>query len=65
MTPSRNVEIAIARAFHESNTRSGSYISPVPWDDIDIEQRVKMANAVNELILSGVILPGDKIMMMP
>lgn len=60
--PNRNTEIAIARAFYETRVRMD--LEPenaLTWEGLPIENRTKLANTVNSLIIQGVITPGFKV----
>jgi hypothetical protein len=60
--PSRNIEIAIARAIHEEYRRIAPPSEEIlPWDKTSITVRVDAANVVNTLILQGVIVPGKSV----
>jgi hypothetical protein len=59
--PVRNIEIAIARAYYESEVESSNFPdAALSWSNLPIVIRTKRANIVNSLIIQGIITPGEK-----
>ncbi len=60
--PDRNVEIAMARAYYESEVEFAKYPEgALSWGNLPIAERARRANVVNHLIISGLITPGEKL----